>query len=192
MSILPVVVLMLNTPNSNVTIRTFERSETIPLQSNVFWLLQQGIVKTCTWNEEGSAITLGYWGEKDVVGQPLSLVHPYQIECVTGVKALCVPLNQCHSLAESIRRHIQQTEELLYIVRSDRMYQRLRKILIWLAQKFGKEVEIGKLIELRLTHQDLAETIGTTRVTVTKLINQLEQEGIISRPERNAIVLRSL
>lgn len=182
---------MLNTANSDVTIRTFEPSETIPMQSNMFWLLKQGIVKTCTWNEEGSVITLGYWGEKDVVGQPLSLVYPYQIECLTQVKAFGVPLNQGHNLAESIRRHIQQTEELLYIVRSDRMYQRLRKILIWLAQKFGKEIEVGQLIQLRLTHQDLAETIGTTRVTVTKLINQLEREGIISRPERNSIVLRS-
>ena len=183
---------MLNSHNRDVTRRTFERSEIIPLQSDKFWLLEQGIVKTCTWNEQGSTITLGYWGKKDVVGQPLSLVYPYQIECITRVKALCVPLEQSHCLSEAIRRHIQQTEELLYIVRSDRMYQRLRKILSWLARKFGKEIEIGRLIELRLTHQDLADTIGTSRVTVTKLINQFEQEGIISRPERNSIILRSL
>ena len=192
MSLLPVIVLMLNTDNRDVTMRTFKRSEIIPFQSDTFWLLEQGIVKTYTWNEHGSAITLGYWGKKDVVGKPLSLVYPYQMECITTVKALCIPLEQGHRLAEAIRRHIQQTEELLYIVRSDRMYQRLRKILIWLAHKFGKEIEIGRLIELRLTHQDLADTIGTSRVTVTKLINQLEQEGIISRPERNSIILRSL
>lgn len=183
---------MLNTDNRDVTMRTFERSEIIPLQSDTFWLLEQGIVKTYTWNEQGSTITLGYWGKKDVVGQPLSLVYPYQMECLTTVKAFCVPLDQGHRLAEAIRHHIQQTEELLYIVRSDRMYQRLRKILIWLARKFGKEIEIGRLIELRLTHQDLADTIGTSRVTVTKLINQFEQEGIISRPKRNSIILRSL
>jgi CRP-like cAMP-binding protein len=161
----------------------------MPLRSNFFWLLREGIVKTSTWSEEGSVITLGYWGSNDVVGQPLSLVRPYQIECLTTVTASCIPVNQSHRLADPIRRHIQQTEELLYIVRSERMYRRLYKILVWLAQKFGIEFETGKLIDLRLTHQDLAEIIGTTRVTITKLINQLEKEGIISRPERNTIVL---
>ena len=180
---------MQNTLTSNTDLQTFACREMIPLESNSFWLLKQGIVKTFTWNEEGSIITLGYWGADDVVGQPLSLVHPYQIECITTVKASCIHVNQCYRLSDSIRRHIQQTEELLYIVRSERIYQRLRKILIWLAQKFGREIGVGKLIELRLTHQDLAEIIGTTRVTVTKLINQLEQEGIISRPERNTILL---
>ena len=180
---------MQNTLNSNSDLQTFDCKEIIPLESNFFWLLKQGIVKTSTWSEDGAVITLGYWGSDDVVGQPLSLVQPYQIECLTVVKATCIPVNQCYYLSDSIRRHIQQTEELLYIVRSERMYQRLYKILVWLAQKFGKEIGVGQLIDLRLTHQDLAEVIGTTRVTVTKLINQLEQEGIISRPERNTIVL---
>ena len=169
---------------------TFKRNQIIPLQSDLFWLLKQGAVKTSSWSDEGTPITLGYWGVEDIVGQPLSLVHPYQIQCLTTVKASRIPVNRCNFLSDSIRRHIQQTEELLYIVRSDKIYDRLHKILVWLAQKFGKEVEIGKMIDLRLTHQDLAATIGTTRVTVTKLINQLEKEEIITRPERNSIVLR--
>lgn len=183
--------LMQNTSNNHKRLHTFSPREIIPLQSDCFWLLKQGVVKTCTWNEEGTAITLGYWGSGDVVGQPLSLVSPYQIECLNPVEAVSIPVRQCDWLSDSIRRHIQQTEELLYIVRSERMYHRLLKILIWLARKFGREVERGKLIDLPLTHQELAEVIGTTRVTVTKLINQLEQEGVISRPRRNSIVIKS-
>ncbi len=181
---------MQNTSNNNKRLHTFSPREIIPLQSDCFWLLKQGVVKTCTWNEEGTAITLGYWGSGDVVGQPLSLVSPYQIECLNLVEAVSIPIRQCDWLSDSIRSHVQQTEELLYIVRSERMYHRLLKILIWLARKFGREVERGKLIDLPLTHQELAEIIGTTRVTVTKLINQLEQEGAIVRPRRNFIVLK--
>jgi CRP-like cAMP-binding protein len=181
---------MQNTSAYDKRLHTFSQREIIPLQPDSFWLLQQGIVKTCTWNEEGTAITLGYWGAGDIVGQPLSLVNPYQIECLTAVEAASIPLSQCDCLSDSIYRHIQQTEELLCIVRSERMYHRLFKILVWLATKFGREVERGKLIDLPLTHQELAEAIGTTRVTVTKLINQLEQEGKICRPRRNSIVLQ--
>lgn len=180
---------MHNIANNNKRLHIFSPREIIPSQSDCFWLLREGIVKTCTWNEEGTAITLGYWGTGDVVGRPLSLVSPYQIECLNSVEAVSIPLRQCDRLSEAIRRHIQETEELLYIVRSERMYTRLLKILTWLARKFSCEVEEGRLICLPLTHQELAEVIGTTRVTVTKLINQLEQEGVISRPRRNSIVL---
>lgn len=176
---------------SKVRLHTFSPREVIPLKAEAFWLLKQGAVKTVTWNEDGTTITLGYWGIGDVIGQPLSQVNPYQIECLTFVEATCIPINQCDWLSDSIRRHIQHTEELLCIIRSERMYQRLHKTLVWLAKKFGREVEQGKLIELPLTHQELAEIIGTTRVTVTKLINQFEQEGLIFRPRRNLIVMRS-
>ena len=182
---------MQNIANYHRRLHSFSPREIIPLQSDCFWLLKQGVVKTCTWNEEGTAITLGYWGSGDIVGKPLSLVNPYQIECLNLVEAVAIPLRQCDRLSEAIRRHIQETEELLYIVRSERMYSRLVKILAWLARKFSYEVEEGKLIDLPLTHQELAEVIGTTRVTVTKLINQLEQEGVISRPRRNFIILNS-
>ncbi len=183
------IALMLKPLANDKRLYTFSARETLPLEPDYFWLIKQGIVKTCTWNEEGTTITLGYWGSEDVVGQPLSLLNPYQVECLTGVKADCIPLHQCDWLADSIRRHIQQTEELLCIIRSERMYYRLLKILTWLAQKFGREVERGKLIDVPLTHQELADAIGTTRVTVTKLINRLEQEGVICRPRRNLIVL---
>jgi CRP-like cAMP-binding protein len=46
------------------------------------------------------------------------------------------------------------------------------------------------LIQLRLTHQELAETIGTTRVTVTRLMQSLEQQGSLCYSRRQQIVLR--
>jgi CRP-like cAMP-binding protein len=45
------------------------------------------------------------------------------------------------------------------------------------------------LIDLRLTHQDIAEIIGSTRVTVTRLLNAFEKQGIIQRMQRRFIVL---
>jgi CRP-like cAMP-binding protein len=66
----------------------------------------------------------------------------------------------------------------------------LLRLLSWLAKKFGHQVEKGQLIDLRLTHQEIAETIGTTRVTVTRLLNEFEKQGIIERLPRKSIVLQ--
>ncbi len=32
---------------------------------------------------------------------------------------------------------------------------------------------------IRLTHQDIADTLGTIRVTITRLLSQFEQQGRI-------------
>lgn len=66
----------------------------------------------------------------------------------------------------------------------------LVKLLTLLSQKFGREVEQGLLIDLRLTHQDIAELLGSTRVTVTRILRQLEQQGLIQRFLLHRILLR--
>ena len=182
---------MQTTLTANWMLRSFNRHDTIPLRTDSLWLLKGGAVKTLTWNEQGTAVTLGYWGSGDVVGQPLSGISPYEIKCVTRVEASSIPLHHWNWLSDAIRRYIQQTEELLYLARCEPIRQRLLKILIWLARKFGRKVDQGQLIELRLTHQELAEVTGTTRVTVTRLLNQLVQQGIISRTRSHSIIVGS-
>lgn len=185
-------ILVPTNPQDNLQSRTFTSGELILLEPNVYWLLQQGIVKAFTWTEEKLPITLGYWGVNDLLGQSLSLVDPYQVQCLTTVRASCIPVSQASRITNLILHQIRQTEELLYIMRTDKIYPRLRKILLWLSRKFGEEVEIGRAIALGLTHQDLAEIVGASRVTITKGINQLEQEGFLTRLERNTIIVRQL
>jgi CRP-like cAMP-binding protein len=70
-------------------------------------------------------------------------------------------------------------------------YHRLAKVLLELSEKYGEEVSTGILITLRLTHEDLANLIGTTRETVTTQINRFERMGLLSREDRHFIVNRS-
>ncbi|MCW6053341.1 helix-turn-helix domain-containing protein [Lyngbya sp. CCAP 1446/10] len=60
-----------------------------------------------------------------------------------------------------------------------------------LGKKFGREVAQGLLIDLRLTHQEISEAIGITRITVTRLMARLEEEGLIDRSRPQYIVLTS-
>ncbi|NEQ24351.1 MAG: Crp/Fnr family transcriptional regulator [Microcoleus sp. SIO2G3] len=170
--------------------RIFSRHDLVPQEPNFLWRIEQGVVRTLCWSEEGTAIASGYWGQKDVVGQPLSSNKPYQIQCLTPVEVSLIPDYLWHQELDAIRLHAQQTEEILNIVRSKQVYQRLKQLLFWLAQKFGRRVEQGTLIDLPITHQDIADMIGTTRVTVTRELQKFEQEGIITRPYRKYILLR--
>lgn len=70
-------------------------------------------------------------------------------------------------------------------------YHRLARVLLELSEKHGEEVTTGTLITLRLTHEDLANLIGTTRETVTTQVNKFERMGLLSRQDRQFVVNRS-
>ncbi len=109
------------------------------------------------------------------------------MECLTSVEASLVPGDLWHQVLDAIVLHTQQTEELLSMLHQERIPPRLLQMLVWLAQKLGRQVDQGLLIDVRLTHQDIAEMLSTTRVTVTRLLKQFEQEGLIRRCQRHMI-----
>lgn len=72
-----------------------------------------------------------------------------------------------------------QYEELVKCLLPRETEVRLANLLPLLAQKFGERSEAGVKIELRLTHQDLAAMVASTRESVTKVLNELRNRGII-------------
>lgn len=161
--------------------RSFSRQDLIPLDANLLWKIEHGAVRTVTWSSNGEMISLGIWGPGDVVGRPLSRLDPYRIECLTPVKATMLPDPVWHQMLNPILWHAQQKEELVKIVHFPSTEERLLQFLEWLGQKFGHDGQQGRIIDLRLTHQEIAETLNTSRVTVTRLLNQFEQQGMIQR-----------
>ncbi|OUL29409.1 replication/maintenance protein [Nostoc sp. T09] len=174
--------------NGQLPQRIFTRREVIPLRSEVLWRIERGAVRTLTWSEDGTFITLGYWGPGDIIGYPLSKIKPYQIESLTSVEVSVVPPQLWHQDIDALLSHIQQAEELLSIVHRKPISQRLWQFLVWLSEKFGREVEDGKLLALNVTHQEIAEVLNTTRVTITRLLQQFEEEGQILRNKRRMIL----
>jgi CRP-like cAMP-binding protein len=148
------------------------------------------VVRSLTVLEDGTSVTLGLWGAGDVVSQVLSKTEPYQMECLTSVEATRIPLDRWHLVNEVLIRHIQQYQEFLEILHYRSVDVSLLRLLNWLAKKFGQEVQKGQLIDLHLTHQEISEIIGTTRVTVTRLLNDFEKQGIIERLSRKRIILQ--
>lgn len=168
---------------------TFTRRSLLPLRRDALWLLETGVVRTLTVFEDGSSINLGLWGPGDIVGRVLSKADPFQIECLTPVEAKLLPASRWYEATEAMISHIQHSGELMEILHCRNAESSLLRLFSWLARRFGQEVEQGLLIDLRLTHQDMAELIGATRVTVTRLLSELEKQGLIQRRDRQFIVL---
>lgn len=148
------------------------------------------MVRTLTWLEDGSITTLGLWGKGDLVGQALSKINPYTIECLTEVKVVSFSWSNQDYITKNLINQVQQLEELTIIRSQKRIEITLIKFLSWLAKKFGRQIKSGYLIDFKLTHQDMGEILGLTRVTITRALKHLESQGLIERISLSQILLR--
>jgi CRP-like cAMP-binding protein len=128
------------------TRHTFAKAESIPVFEDKLWLIEQGIARTLTFTEDGSVTGLGYWGKGDVIGQPLSNLAVYQMECVTPVEARLLARDEWSHHMDAICRNAQQKALLMSVLSQNQVSQRLVYLLNWLGDRFGKQVPEGLLI----------------------------------------------
>lgn len=69
---------------------------------------------------------------------------------------------------------------------------RLARFILGLVERKGDRQAEGWLVPLDLTVGDISGLLGTTRQTVSSLINQWEREGIVQRHSRHSLLVRSL
>jgi CRP-like cAMP-binding protein len=72
-----------------------------------------------------------------------------------------------------------QYEELVKCLLPRETEVRLANLLPLLAQKFGERRDGVVTIDLRLTHQDLAAMVASTRESVTKVLNEMRGRDLI-------------
>ena len=75
---------------------------------------------------------------------------------------------------------MRKTDDLLEDASFLTVSGKLAKKLIELGREFGIKDDTAIKISLRLTQQDIAELIGTTRESINKELKTLRDKGIIS------------
>lgn len=180
-------------------VETFDRGKTIFFPGDpaerVYFLLK-GAVKLSRVYEAGEEITVALLRENSVFGV-LSLITGhrsdrfYHAVAFTQVELLSAPIEQVEqSLKENpdlsmlmlrgLSSRILQTEMMIETLAHRDMGSRLVSFLLILCRDFGVPSNDGITIDLKLSHQAIAEAIGSTRVTVTRLLGDLRQDGMIS------------
>jgi len=180
-------------------VETFERGKTIFFPGDpaerVYFLLK-GAVKLSRVYEAGEEITVALLRENSVFGV-LSLITGnrsdrfYHAVAFTPVELLSVPIEQVEKalkedpdlpgvLLRGLSSRILQTEMMIETLAHRDMGSRLVSFLLILCRDFGIPSANGITIDLKLSHQAIAEAIGSTRVTVTRLLGELRDQSMIS------------
>ncbi len=180
-------------------VENFERGKTIFFPGDpaerVFFLVK-GAVKLSRVYEAGEEITVALLRENSVFGV-LSLITGqksdrfYHAVAFTPVELLSAPIEQVERalkenpelsmlMLRGLSSRILQTEMMIETLAHRDMASRLVSFLLILCRDFGVPTSEGIRIDLKLSHQAIAEAIGSTRVTVTRLLGDLRDQEMIS------------
>jgi CRP-like cAMP-binding protein len=146
----------------------------------------------------GDEALLGLVGPGEPFGEPLSQVDPYEAITLSQCDLLCLRWSEFTSnpslsrgmLLATAKRY-RQVKALLALVGQRRVEERLRSFFELMASEYGQPCEQGVRISVRLTHQDLANLLGTTRVTVTRFIGVLRDQGWLEVEHSRHVVVKS-
>jgi CRP-like cAMP-binding protein len=150
-------------------------------------------------SETGDEVLVGLAGPSMPFGSSMTSLPIYQAMALSqDVQLISISLQEIaasprltQSLLPKISDRFRQTELLLAISGKRQVRDRLYYLLLWLKQEFGQTVAQGTCLSFRLTHQELADACCTTRVTVTRELSKLQQQGKISFDSKHHIVFNS-
>ncbi|QDV70155.1 Global nitrogen regulator [Rosistilla carotiformis] len=168
------------------------------------FLLTRGLVKVCHATPEGKQSTLAFIEPGELFGE-LALFDPSQrdefVEVVNAASVVMIPAEELlHLMAQANAFAVGITK--LVGLRRQRIQRRLRNLLFQsnrdrlihllldLADQFGVPADSGVRLRIKLSHQELANLIGSTRESVTIVLGQLKSEGLIDVTRRRIAILR--
>ena len=161
------------------------------LPENLNWKIQDGYIRTSTWDNDGESIIFGIWGPGDWVTAAYSGTKPVEIQCIsTVVVEQFQPTN--NDIQQLLRQQIQNLEEIFQLNRIRSADQRLLTLLVWIGRRFGQVSSKGYRFSLRdmnLTHKALADLCGLTRVTVTKMLNRFKVDGVLQQASQDDLFI---
>jgi CRP/FNR family transcriptional regulator len=88
----------------------------------------------------------------------------------------------------SFSERLRQSEEVIESLLDREVSARLATLLLHLGDRFGETNGSGTVLSVRLTHQDLANMIVSTREAVSKAMSEFQREGLIEVRNRTIAI----
>lgn len=171
--------------------------------SKVVFLLKRGRVKIGTYSEEGKEITKAIlepgeiFGELAIAGQEnrqdfaqvldnnvkICAIHKEEmLKILESMPRLS--LKMTHLIGLRLQKMERRFESLIFKDARDRIIDFIRDLVL----SKGKKVGFEYAVKHKLTHQDMANLTATSRQTVTIVLNELRENGVLDFDRRSIII----
>lgn len=162
---------------------------------NHVYIIKEGRVRLGYYNNEGEEKSIFIAGSGCLFGEAAALpayLTYYTATAATNCEVYVVSkakledcirknpdfaINIIHLMARKMRIYSAQEAELT----SAEIYERVCSILVHLVEAYGIPYQSGIQIRMKFTHQELANIVHSSRVTVTNILNILTKRNILSK-----------
>jgi len=127
------------------------------------------------WSDR--AVLNGYWREVFVEAMEGSDV--YAVDNAAFEAYLRARPERLTAFMQRISEQVSDALTLLDDFRGRDVASRLARVLVKFSQQYGVQTDSGVRIDLPVTHQDLANMIGTARETVSRNMARFRQKGYV-------------
>lgn len=164
-------------------------------QAQYLYILLSGRAKLCQIAPDGQQVNLRTLNPNQLFGAvgavDASASYPACAQALEDCSAIAIRSDQFHLLLEErphlsfgmmklMTGYLQEMQARYRESVTEKVEQRIARVLLRLAGQTGKRVEAGVLIDLLFSRQELAEMAGTTLYTVSRILSAWEKRGLIA------------
>ena len=182
---------------SKIVVKQFKKNDTILFKgdtNNYIYIIFDGEVKVSQSTEDGKEVILFIHQTGEIFGETSLFDRgnsPALISATTDTLCAIISMKDLYSimfnyndilerLIHILSSRLCQSWELIQMLNSNNAPQRVKTLLMMLAKRYGKNAREETILNIRLTHQSIANMTGLTRETVTRVIDVWQRNGDIS------------
>ena len=169
------------------------------------FLLKQGRVKISRVNGNGQEATICLLEPGEIFGEMEALndiPHETQVQALEPALVCEITrdnflrfIDRCPTagihLLKSVGGRLRNIESKFGDLVFHSAPARLAKLLLQLGDSMGDKEHDGIRLNIRLTHQNLANLIGTSRETVSAILSQFQRKGLLKQNRRQICLLNT-
>ncbi|WP_152629575.1 Crp/Fnr family transcriptional regulator [Haliangium ochraceum] len=161
-----------------------------------------GRVKISKVTRDGKALTLSYCGPSEIFGEGCLVGGGPREEMAEAMENAMVTEVERDQFEQLLREYAHLGFQMTKLLAKRRLdlenkletlvfrdvTSKLAELLLNLADEYGVEDSRGTLVALKITHQELANLIGSTRETVSLTLSQFKKQRYICTEGRKVII----
>jgi CRP/FNR family transcriptional regulator, cyclic AMP receptor protein len=185
--------------------RTFRKGQNIWAQGEAAeftGFLVKGKAMSIYQSRSGKVGTTGFWCAGDILGAGdlgTRTTRQMTVRCLEPCVLYTLsymrfnPLvdrfpELARAIIDALSRRLRWVARLAVILETESGYDRICEVLLALADRFGVPVAEGMLIDLKLTHEDLASMSGVSRQYANVTLGDLRRRALIRFDKRSIIL----
>lgn len=171
-------------------------------EGDFFFMILEGRIKVTILGDDGREVILSVLGPGDFFGEMALLDNePRSATAIAVEDSELISLHRTDfqtvltenrsitsALIKSLTARLRKANHQISTLALLDVYGRVARVIAEMARDEGRRLRDGRIAFRRATHQEIANRIGTTRETVTRMLKDLERQGLLHIEGKEIVV----